>query len=44
MKRRLGAVFAQIERYIRDGEIASGALAVAFEGEVNGVWAAMTRR
>ena len=44
MKRRLEPAFARIERFIRDGEIDGGALAVAFEGEVNGVWAAVSRR
>jgi hypothetical protein len=34
MKRRLEPAFARIERFIRDGEIDGGALAVAFEGEV----------
>jgi CubicO group peptidase (beta-lactamase class C family) len=34
MKRRLNAVFARIERFIRDGEIDGGALAVAHEGDV----------
>jgi CubicO group peptidase (beta-lactamase class C family) len=34
MKRRFAAVDAQIERFIRDGEIDGGALAVAVEGSV----------
>ena len=34
MTRRLGAVVARIERFVRDGEIDGGALAVAVEGEV----------